>query len=64
MHELPVLNPGYPVFQGALHDYAKISTANAFPRAVAIVEHDKEPEPELGPTWRSASMYEDPRDEG
>ena len=58
MHEPPDLSPEYPVFEGALHDYAEISAANTFPRAVAVVEYDNQPEPASGPASRVAQTHD------
>ena len=58
MHQYSTFSPFYPVFNGALHAYAKIEAANAHGRAVDVVEYDDRLEPELGPASRRASTYE------
>ena len=57
MHEPPDLSPEYPVFEGALHAYEVIETANHASRALDVVVLDDEHEPESGPASRSASTH-------
>ena len=57
MHQCDIFKSIITVFEGALHAYEVIETANHASRALDVVVLDDEHEPESGPAPRSASTY-------
>ena len=57
MHRCDIFSPDITICEGALHAYEVIETANHASRALDVVVHDDEHEPESGPASRSASTY-------
>ena len=57
MHQSRAFNPDITVFDGALHAYASIATANYASKALDVVVLDDEDESESGPALHRASTY-------
>ena len=66
MHKPQGFNSVPPIFDCALHVYANILAANAFPRPLNAIERDDEPESAVGPASRVAQKrgFAGPQDAG